>query len=116
MGFQLSADEAASYLHSSKFVGALLGIQEPLLPMHVAHAEALARAIQRRQYAACAEGQMMTQALVAMMQTISRAMSSMPSQRRSSVYSSGRNMRIYWRSNGTAWPRCSWDPGGTCSR
>ena len=68
MGFQLSADEADSYLHSWNVVGALLGIQEALLPMHVAHAEALARAIQRRQYAACAEGQMMTQALVAMMQ------------------------------------------------
>ena len=68
MGFQLSADEADSYLHSWNVVGALLGIQEALLPMHVAHAEELARAIQRRQYAACAEGQMMTQALVAMMQ------------------------------------------------
>jgi hypothetical protein len=68
MGFQLSADEADSYLHSWNVVGALLGIREALLPMHVAHAEALARAIQRRQYAACAEGQMMTQALIAMMQ------------------------------------------------
>ena len=68
MGFQLSADEAESYLHSWNVVGALLGIREALLPRHAAHAEELARAIQRRQYAACAEGQMMTQALVAMMQ------------------------------------------------
>jgi hypothetical protein len=68
MGFQLSADETESYLHSWNVVGALLGIQESLLPRHEAHAEALARAFQRRQYAACAEGQMMTQALVAMMQ------------------------------------------------
>jgi hypothetical protein len=68
MGFELSVDEAESYLHSWNVVGHLLGIQEALLPTQVAHAEALVRAIQRRQYAACAEGQMMTQALVAMMQ------------------------------------------------
>jgi hypothetical protein len=68
MGFQLSVDEAESYLHSWNVVGHLLGIREALLPAHVAHAEALTRAIQRRQYAACAEGQMMTRALVAMMQ------------------------------------------------
>jgi len=68
MGFELSGDEAESYLHSWNVVGHLLGIREALLPTHVAHAEALARAIQRRQYAACAEGQMMTRALVAMMQ------------------------------------------------
>jgi ER-bound oxygenase mpaB/B'/Rubber oxygenase, catalytic domain len=68
MGFQLSVDEAESYLHSWNVVGHLLGIREALLPTHMAHAEALVRAIQRRQYAACAEGQMMTRALVAMMQ------------------------------------------------
>jgi hypothetical protein len=68
MGFELSVDEADSYLHSWNVVGYLLGIQEALLPTQVAHAEALVRAIQRRQYAACAEGQMLTQALVAMMQ------------------------------------------------
>jgi ER-bound oxygenase mpaB/B'/Rubber oxygenase, catalytic domain len=68
MGFELSVDEADSYLHSWNVVGHLLGIREALLPTQVAHAEALVRAIQRRQYAACAEGQMMTRALVAMMQ------------------------------------------------
>ena len=68
MGCELSVDEVESYLHSWNVVGHLLGIQEALLPTRVAHAEALVRAIQRRQYAACAEGQMMTQALIAMMQ------------------------------------------------
>ena len=68
MGFELSADEADSSLHSWNVVGARLGIQEALLPRQVAHAEALTRAIQRRQYAACAEGRRLTQALITMMQ------------------------------------------------
>jgi hypothetical protein len=64
----LDTEEAEAYLHAWRVVGHILGIQPEVLPANMADAEALARMIQRRQYAACPEGHGMTAALIGMMQ------------------------------------------------
>ena len=68
LGYALTAAEQEAYLHSWKIVGAILGVHPDLLPENMAAAEDLVRRIQKRQYAACPEGQQMTDALVKMMQ------------------------------------------------
>ncbi len=68
LGYALTAEEAESYMHSWKVVGYILGIRPELQPVDYADGGMLARRIQHRQYAACEEGQMMTKALVEMMQ------------------------------------------------
>ena len=67
LGFSLNAAECDAYLHAWRIVGHVLGIRPDMVPQTMAEAEALARIIQRRQYAACPEGQGMTAALVQMM-------------------------------------------------
>ena len=67
---QLHIDEqqVEALLHCWNIVGHILGIREELQAHTMAEAEQLARAIQRRHYAGCPEGQDMTRALIQMMQ------------------------------------------------
>lgn len=68
LGYSLSDQEAEDYLYSWRIVGYILGIREELLPTDVPSAASLMQAIERRQYAACPEGRMMTKALMDMLQ------------------------------------------------
>jgi hypothetical protein len=68
LGYGLTNEEAEAYMHCWKVVGHILGIRPELQPVDYADGWALAQRIQKRQYAACDEGRMMTKALVEMMQ------------------------------------------------
>ncbi len=68
IGVTVSAEQQEAYLHCWQIIGEQLGLREDMLPADMASAEALTHAIMRRQYGACPEGQMMTKALVDMMQ------------------------------------------------
>lgn len=68
LGYDITDQEAEAYLHCWKVVGHIMGIREEMQAQNMADAEALARRIQARQYAACEEGQMMTKALAEMLQ------------------------------------------------
>ncbi|MFN7992945.1 MAG: oxygenase MpaB family protein [Bryobacteraceae bacterium] len=68
LGMPLTEAEAEAYLHAWKVVGHILGIRPEAVPDNVSEAEALARTIQERQYAACPEGKGMNDALIGMMQ------------------------------------------------
>jgi ER-bound oxygenase mpaB/B'/Rubber oxygenase, catalytic domain len=68
LGVDVSDAEADAYLHCWNVVGHILGLRPELMCHTMADAQALARAVQRRQYAPCDEGKQMTAALVQMMQ------------------------------------------------
>ena len=68
IGAQLTPDEQAAYLHCWQVIGEQLGIREDMIPVDMSSAEALTQKVMSRQYGACPEGQMMTKALVDMMQ------------------------------------------------
>jgi len=68
MGHDVSDADAEAYLHCWKVIGHILGVDATMMPTNYADAEAMARAIQQRQYAACPEGRLMTRALIEMMQ------------------------------------------------
>jgi hypothetical protein len=68
LGFALSADEVDAYLHCWNVVGELIGIRPEMLAHRYDDARTLAARIAARQFAACAEGQLMARALVEMMQ------------------------------------------------
>jgi hypothetical protein len=61
-------DEAEAYIHVWNVVGHLLGIPDNALPSGYADAAEMVAAIARRQFAASPEGQLMTRALVQMLQ------------------------------------------------
>jgi hypothetical protein len=68
MGFDFNREEAEDFLHCWKVVGHILGVLPEMLPADMTDAELMVHSIQRRQYAACPEGEFMTRALVEMMQ------------------------------------------------
>jgi hypothetical protein len=68
LGVPVGDAEAEAYLHCWKVVGHIMGIEPELSPANMAEAGTLAGIIQRRQYAACPEGQELTAALVGMLQ------------------------------------------------
>ena len=68
LGTPVTDEEAEAYIHVWSVVGHLLGIPDEALPTSYADAGDMVAAIVRRQFAACPEGQMMTRALVQMLQ------------------------------------------------
>ena len=70
LGTDLSDEEAEAYLHAWNVVGHILGLRDELLPVDMADAAALVAAIERRQFGASPEGQMMNRALVEMVRHV----------------------------------------------
>ncbi|MDQ6758496.1 MAG: DUF2236 domain-containing protein [Acidobacteriota bacterium] len=68
LGLHIDERQAEALLHCWNIIGHILGIREELQAHTMVDAEQLARAIQRRHYASCPEGQYMTGALVEMIQ------------------------------------------------
>jgi hypothetical protein len=64
IGVSLTAGEWDAYLHCWQIVGHQLGIRDDMIPADNTSAEALCAAIARRQFGACPEGQLMTNALI----------------------------------------------------
>lgn len=64
LGVTVSNAEADGFLHLWRVAGALLGIEEALLPVDFASAEALATRIAERHFRASAAGQQLTRALI----------------------------------------------------
>jgi hypothetical protein len=64
IGVQLTPAEWDGYLHCWQIAGHQLGILDGMIPADSIAAEALCQAIERRQFGACAEGKMMTKALI----------------------------------------------------
>jgi len=64
IGVALTDDEWTAYLHCWQIVGHQLGLRDDMIPADNASAEALCAAIERRQFASCPEGILMTKALV----------------------------------------------------
>jgi len=64
IGVELTQEEWDAYLHCWQIVGHQLGIRDDMIPADNASAEALCGAIARRQFGACAEGKLMTKALI----------------------------------------------------
>ena len=67
LGMPIDDREASAFLHAWRVVGHILGIRPELSPSNMDDAATLAHTIQRRQYAACPEGEDMTAALIGMM-------------------------------------------------
>jgi hypothetical protein len=67
LDISVSEPEGEAYLHCWKVIGHILGLRENLLPLDLADAKAFTKAFENRQFAACAEGQLMTKALLEMM-------------------------------------------------
>jgi hypothetical protein len=72
LGCAIDPDDAGAYMHAWKVVGAVMGVDEALLPRNAADAEALLLAIQRRHFEPCPEGRQLTRALVEMLQESTR--------------------------------------------
>jgi uncharacterized protein (DUF2236 family) len=68
LGTPVTDDEAEAYIHVWNVVGHLLGIPDTALPASYADAAGMVAAIAKRQFAASPEGEMMTRALVQMLQ------------------------------------------------
>jgi hypothetical protein len=68
LGYALDPAEVEAYLHSWNVVGHFIGLREDLMAQDYADAAALSVRISGRQFAACPEGQLMTKALIEMMQ------------------------------------------------
>jgi hypothetical protein len=64
IGIKLTQDELDAYLHCWQVVGHQLGIRDDMIPADIASAEAVSKAIARRQFGACPEGQQLTKSLV----------------------------------------------------
>ena len=64
IGVTLTPEEWDGYLHVWQIVGHMLGIRDDMIPADNASGEALCQAIARRQFGACAEGKLMTNALI----------------------------------------------------
>ncbi len=73
MGLKLSPQDEEAYYHTWRVVGHILGINEEMLPVDVADARALWAAIDRRQFAASAEGQALTRSLIDFLKYILRS-------------------------------------------
>lgn len=72
LGCAIDPDDADAYMHAWNVVGAVMGVDEALLPRDTADAEALLLAIQRRHFEPCPEGRQLTRALVEMLQESTR--------------------------------------------
>ncbi|APR80711.1 Hypothetical protein A7982_06058 [Minicystis rosea] len=70
LGVPASAEESDAYVHAWSVIGHLMGLRDELLPRDLAEAEALTRAIQRRQIAVSEEGRAFARALVEVMQEV----------------------------------------------
>ena len=64
IGVELTQEELDAYLHCWQVVGHQLGIRDDMIPADIASAEAVSKAIARRQFGACPEGQQLTKSLV----------------------------------------------------
>jgi hypothetical protein len=64
MGIEVTADEAAAYLHAWNVIGHIMGVRDELMPQNEDDAAALAAALCRRHWAASEAGQQMTTALI----------------------------------------------------
>jgi hypothetical protein len=67
LGVKLDKEEIDAYLHLWNVIGHLMGVDDKLRPHNVTEANALLEAIKRRRFAASAEGQHMTCALLALL-------------------------------------------------
>jgi hypothetical protein len=67
LNISVSELEAEAYLHCWKVIGHILGLREELMPVDLADATAFTKAFRVRQFEECAEGQLMTKALLDMM-------------------------------------------------
>jgi hypothetical protein len=70
LGYTLSAREAQAYYHAWRVVGYIMGVDERLLPEELADGERLADTIFGRVFQASPEGQMMTHALIELLEHI----------------------------------------------
>jgi hypothetical protein len=68
LGYALDPAEIEAYLHCWNVVGHYVGLRQDLMAQDYADAAALSGRISTRQFAACPEGQLMTRALLEMMQ------------------------------------------------
>lgn len=66
LNISVSEPEAEAYLHCWKVIGHILGLREELMPLDLADATAFTKAFRVRQFEECAEGQLMTKALLDM--------------------------------------------------
>lgn len=64
MGIEVTAAEAAAYLHTWNVLGHIIGVRRELMPQNEDDAAALTAAITRRQFAASDAGKQMTNALI----------------------------------------------------
>ncbi len=69
LGYQASPQEAEDYLHLWNVVGALLGVEEALLPENLKEAFYLDKVIAQRQFRESTEGQVLTKALLEVFET-----------------------------------------------
>ena len=70
LGYTLSAREAQAYYHAWRVVGYIMGVDERLLPEALEEGERLADTIFQRVFRASPEGQMMTRALIELLEHI----------------------------------------------
>jgi hypothetical protein len=70
LGLELSAGDQEAYLHCWRLVGAMLGLQDVMLPANMQAAAALVETISRREFAASQYGVEMTAALTKMLADI----------------------------------------------